>query len=114
MKHQMNLFKEPFFRIKSGLKIIEVRLNDEKRQKVKIGDSIEFTNLDNSNETIVVEVQGLSSFTTFEELYSAFHYSKFGHPHGTTLADQIKGILDCYSIEKEKEFGSLGIHIRLI
>ena len=33
MRHQMRLFREPFFRIREGQKIIEVRLFDEKRQK---------------------------------------------------------------------------------
>lgn len=42
--HQMRLHPEPFEKIKNGTKIIEMRLNDEKRQKVQIGDKIEFEN----------------------------------------------------------------------
>jgi ASC-1-like (ASCH) protein len=44
MKHEMKLNVEPFNKIKSGKKTIELRLNDEKRQLVKIKDLIEFTN----------------------------------------------------------------------
>jgi ASC-1-like (ASCH) protein len=114
MKHDMKLEKEAFFRIKEGRKIIEVRLNDEKRQQIKIDDKIEFQLLDDPKETISVNVTGLSQFSNFKDLYSSFHYSLFGHPHGTTLKDQISSIRTCYSEEKELKFGSLGIHIRLV
>lgn len=44
MKHEMKLNNEPFERIKNGTKTIELRLNDEKGQLLKIKDLIEFTN----------------------------------------------------------------------
>ena len=40
----MNLVDLPFNQIKEGSKVIEVRLNDEKRQNIKVGDKIVFTN----------------------------------------------------------------------
>ena len=42
MLHKMKLKKEPFEMIKSGKKIYELRLYDEKRKKLKIGDTVEF------------------------------------------------------------------------
>jgi len=114
MRHQMKLFREPFFRIKEGRKIIEVRLFDEKRQKVSIGDEIEFSLIDNLDEKILVKVVGLSRFKTFKDLYSSFHYSFFGHPHGTNLDNQLKDIMECYSKEDEEKYGCLGIHIELV
>lgn len=110
----MNLYKEPFFRIKSGKKIIEVRLNDEKRQKVNIGDEIEFSLLDDIDAKILVKVIGLSKFDFFEHLYSSFNYKLFGHPNGTTLKNQIDSIRENYSEKGEEQFGALGIHIRLL
>lgn len=110
----MKLFKEPFFRIKERKKIIEVRLFDEKRQRVSVGDEIEFTLIDDPAEKILVEVIGLSRFKTFSDLYSSFHYSMFGHPHGTSLKDQIKDISECYPNEDEEKYGCFGIHIRLV
>ena len=114
MRHQMKLFNEPFFRIKEGKKIIEVRLFDEKRQKVSVGDEIEFLLIDNQDEKILVKVIGLSRFESFRDLYSSFHYSMFGHPHGTILKDQIKDIEACYSKEEEEKYGVLGVHIKII
>lgn len=43
MIHKMNLNPEPFGMILSGQKTIELRLNDEKRKLIKVGDRIEFT-----------------------------------------------------------------------
>ena len=40
MIHKMNLAAEPFEQIASGRKTIEMRLLDEKRQKLMIGDLI--------------------------------------------------------------------------
>ena len=45
MKHYMKLQNDPFTKIKNKTKTIEMRLNDEKRRKIKIHDLIEFTNI---------------------------------------------------------------------
>ena len=50
MKHEMKLNNGPFERIKNGTKTIELRLNDEKRQLLKIKDLIEFTNRTNDEK----------------------------------------------------------------
>lgn len=42
MTHSMQLNPAPFEKIKSGAKTIELRLNDEKRRRIKTGDKIEF------------------------------------------------------------------------
>ena len=46
----MKLNNGPFERIKNGTKTIELRLNDEKRQLLKIKDLIEFTNRTNDEK----------------------------------------------------------------
>ena len=42
MIHRMNLDSNPFEMIKNGTKTIELRLNDDKRRKIKVGDYIIF------------------------------------------------------------------------
>ena len=49
MNHNMNLSPVPFEMIKSGQKTIELRLNDEKRQRIKTGDTIIFSNTESIN-----------------------------------------------------------------
>ena len=43
MIHEMSLQPEPFGKIESGAKTIELRLYDGKRQKIRIGDTIIYT-----------------------------------------------------------------------
>jgi ASC-1-like (ASCH) protein len=114
MEYEMKLSDKPFEKIKSGKKKIEVRLCDEKRRKINIGDIITFYKLPDKKEFVKVKVIGLSRFSSFKNLYAIFDKSLFDHPPEITLEEQIGGDREIYSIEREKEFGVLGIHIVLI
>ena len=114
MKHRMRLNRVHFFKIKDGSKVIEVRLFDENRQKVRIGDKIEFSIIDSPEEKLLVSVFGLSRFNNFKDLFSSFDYKKFGHSNGITVEQQVKNEYNCYTVEKEIAYGVLGIHIDLI
>lgn len=46
----MKLNNSPFNKIKNGSKTIELRLNDEKRSKLKVNDFIEFTNVETNEK----------------------------------------------------------------
>ena len=64
MTHSMQLTPSPFQMIKEGTKTIELRLFDEKRRKIQIGDIIEFSNTDteleesNNNSKTTYKVNG--------------------------------------------------------
>lgn len=107
MEHKMKLLPEPFELIKSGKKVIEVRLNDEKRQKVKIGDTIVFAKLPDLNEKLRVKVLGLLHYGTFEQLYRDIPFRLFGR-EGKTLEWMIKGTYEIYTKEQEKNMESSG------
>ena len=53
-------------------KEFEIRLNDEKRKKIKKGDLIEFQKEPLLEEKIIYEVDDLFCFTNFEELINEF------------------------------------------
>ena len=78
MKHEMKLNNEPFECIKNGTKTIELRLNDEKRKLLTVGDYIEFTNRV-TNEKLLVEVIDLFKYNSFEELYKHFNKIEMGY-----------------------------------
>ena len=40
MRHEMRLHDVPFKKIQAGTKTIEMRLYDEKRQMIQVGDEI--------------------------------------------------------------------------
>ena len=51
MLHCMKLNRDPFEKIKSGSKTIEMRLFDEKRQRISVGDFIEFSSAEKNTDT---------------------------------------------------------------
>lgn len=113
MKHEMHLFEKQFDNIKAGRKKIEVRLYDEKRRKIRIGDMIIFSKLPENKEKIKTKVIGLCIFKNFIDFYSFFDSSLFAHPEGITLDEQIQRERKTYSEEKEQRYGVIGIHIQL-
>jgi len=56
MEHQMKLNESPFEKIRSGEKIIEIRLYDDKRKNINIGDIIIFSKLPDLKEILSVKV----------------------------------------------------------
>lgn len=114
MKHYMKLKSEPFEKIRSGNKTIELRLLDEKRRLVKSGDEIEFTNLENTDETITVRVLKIHTFKSFDELYKALPLDKCGYSQkeipNATAADMDK----YYSKEEQAQFGVVGIEFNSV
>lgn len=114
MVHEMNLQPVPFELIKSGQKTIELRLNDKKRQKIQIGDTIVFTKVDRSNETLSVIVKNLFPFPSFAELYQLLPLDKCGYlPDEIDTASPIDMEL-YYPAEKQNQYGVLGIEIALL
>lgn len=111
MTHQMHLNSEPFHAIKSGFKSIELRLYDEKRKQIKIGDSIEFICTDNENETIIKKVVDLHIFPSFDILYENLPLLKCGYtPFTLPLADP-KQTEKYYSKESQAKYSVVGIEL---
>lgn len=109
MKHKMKLNDGPFKCIKNETKTVELRLNDEKRQKLKIGDHIEFTNTI-TNEKSLVEIIELFKYNSFEELYKHFDKVEIGYAIND-IADP-KDMEEYYSKEMQEKYGVLGIKIK--
>ena len=109
MKHNMNLNNRPFESIKEGTKTIELRLNDEKRSLLKVGDEIEFTNRD-TNEKLSVDIINLHKYPSFEELYKHFDKVEMGY-NKDDIAES-KDMEAYYSKEEQDKYGVLGIEIR--
>ena len=106
----MKIQAAPFAQIKSGQKIIESRLFDEKRQRINVGDEIEFSLAGDSTQIIKAEVLGLSIYETFSDLFDSFPASMFG---GKDKED-LMSIYQYYSKEEEQKYKVLGIHLKRI
>ncbi|MBE1553769.1 ASCH domain-containing protein [Sporosarcina limicola] len=111
MVHQMGLYEEYFQAIKEGKKTVEVRLNDENRRKIKVGDIIEFIRVPERNETLKVQVSELRKYDTFEKMYKDIPLQNFDC-EGWTMEKMVEGTYEVYTPEQEKQWGTLAITIK--
>lgn len=111
-EHQMRLSPEPFEMIKSGRKTIELRLWDEKRQKVKTGDTILFTNTV-TGKPLRTKVLHLHRFHNFEELYHALPLFKCGYTEETLTTAKASDMEKYYSAGEQLQYGVVGIELAL-
>ena len=113
MAHKMNLNPEPFAMIRSGQKTIELRLNDEKRQKIKVGDRIEFTQTE-TGECLIVQIIAIHRFDTFAELYQKLPLLKCGYTKADIETAKPEDMDLYYTPEQQAKYGVLGIEIKII
>lgn len=114
MRHTMKLFKVPYDMIKNGIKTIELRLNDEKRQRICIDDVIEFQSAENPNEAISCKVIGLYPYSSFRELYEALPLLKCGYTEDDVENAKPEDMNKYYTTEQQKLYGVLGIEVELL
>lgn len=111
MTHKMKLNAEPFERIKNGSKIIELRLYDEKRRKIKVGDTICFRS---KTDKLTATVKALHIFKNFEELYAALPLDKCGYSADELPTASPDDMLEYYTKEQIEKYGVVGIEIEVI
>ncbi len=106
-----HLNEDPYNSIKAGTKTIEMRLYDEKRQKIKVGDIIEFINL-TTEEKIYTKVKALHLYDSFTELYKHFDKESLGYRE-----DEVANPSDMekyYSIQEQEKYGVVGIELEKV
>ena len=96
--------------LKSGIKTIELRLYDEKRQKIKLGDELVFENLNNPSDSFVGTVINLHRADDFKSLAGKIPVPKTGFQNKEELIETMKIF---YPPERQKELGVLGIEIKI-
>ncbi len=109
--HKMNVKEKYYNMLKSGQKTIELRLFDEKRQSIEIGDVIEFTNADNVSDKFLAEVVNLHRTGDFATLCHKISCHQAGFE---TNEELISCLAEFYTPEKQKHFGVLGIEIKRV
>ena len=109
--HHMKLKPSPFAAIKNGKKTLELRLNDEKRKKIKIGDTIVFTQIE-TGETLRAVVLDIRKYPDFEAMYAAEDSIAMGYSEGETADPQ--DMKQYYEENEIKKYGTLAIEIRRI
>ena len=97
--------------LKSDKKVIELRLFDEKRQNIKIGDEIIFSDANNPNNSFKAIVVNLYQAKNFEELCQSIKPEHAGFSSKTELVSVMERF---YPFPLQQKFGVLGIKIKRI
>ncbi|MBT2680561.1 ASCH domain-containing protein [Bacillus sp. ISL-35] len=113
MLHRMGLYEDYFPSIIKGKKKVEVRLNDEKRRKIQVGDLIEFVKVPEQDETLIVKVIELRHYDTFKGMYKNIPFDDFDC-EGWTMKEMVDGTYEIYTPEQEKQWGALAITIKYL
>lgn len=113
MEHTMKLRDIYFEKIKNNEKIYEIRLNDEKRKKIKIGDKINFFKEPNLTEKIETQVCDLIIFNSFDNMTDNLNAREIGFDN-STKQKIIDTYQEFYSHEDEEKYGVLAIKLKLI
>lgn len=109
--HEMTLSKEPYEKIVSGQKTIEMRLDDERRQSIKVGDMI---TLKYDNHVVKVRVKALYRFANFAELYANLDLLKCGYSKEELATASPSDMNAYYTSEQQAKYGALGIEFQII
>ncbi len=113
MIHEMKLQPEYYNFILNGTKRIEIRLYDEKRQSIKLGDTIKFLKEPELSESFNAKVIGLLRYNSFKDMFKDFDISILSDK-SMTKEELIKVLEQFYTKEKQEQYGVLGIRIELI
>lgn len=108
MEMKVHLHPDVFEIVKLGKKNIEVRINDEKRRKLKIGDTLVFLKRPNDDEEIRAKVIGLEYYDFFSELIEHYDMERI-YLEGFSKDEYLNEMKRFYTLEEQEEFGVVAI-----
>ncbi len=109
-EHRMRLQPEPFRRVREGKKKIEMRLWDEKRQKIRPGDVLRLEN-EVTGEVLVRRAGALHVFDSFEDLYRALPLRDLGYAEEELPRASFRDMEAYYPPERQRCYGVVGIEL---
>lgn len=109
--HEMNLQPKYFDFMQDGTKRIELRLYDEKRQQIELGDEIEFAK--SETDKLRAKVIGLLRYESFEKLFEDFPIEVLADK-SMTKDELLAALAEFYTPEKQAQYGVLGIRFELV
>ena len=112
--HEMRLNAEPFEAIERGEKTIELRLYDEKRRNIRVGDIVRFTHSADESRTLERRVIALHVFPSFEELYRTLPLDRCGYTQSNISTAHPSDMEAYYSPDEQKKYGVVGIEMEII
>lgn len=108
MKMKVHLHPDVFDIVSKGVKDIEVRVNDEKRRKLKVGDDLIFLKRPFDEESIYAKVVGLDYYNSFSELIENYEMARIYLPNYTKEM-WLKEMARFYSDDEQYKYGVVAI-----
>lgn len=106
------MVKEKYYKLlKSGAKTIELRLFDEKRKNIRVGDMIQFSNVSDGKDCFLARVTAIHTAESFAHLAEKMDCQQAGF---ISNDEMIKTMAEFYPFERQKEFGVVGIEVRRV
>ena len=109
--HAMKVQTKYYNLLKAGIKTVELRLWDEKRQLIQVGDSITFSDLANPDDTFIAKVIALHRADSFDELCEIVSPQQAGF---STKQELLNCLQEFYTLEAQEKYGVVGIEIKRI
>ena len=98
--------------MKNGTKRTEIRLNDEKRKNIKIGDEILFKKEPELKEEISTQIVNLIVKRNFKELIRNLDVSEYSDK-SESEEKFLKDLYRFYTKDQEEKYGVVGIQIKI-
>ena len=105
---ECHLDEDVFEVVKKGIKNVEVRIYDEKRKKMKIGDEIIFLKRPLEKEKIITKITKLKTFNNFSELVNNYNIERL-YLNTFTKEEFINLLGRFYSDEEQEKYGVVAI-----
>lgn len=113
MKHEMKIKAIYFEKIKKGEKIYEVRLNDEKRRAMDVGDVLVLKKEPDQVEELYLEIKDLVYFDSFDEMVNTLPSEKIGFA-GMEKQAIVDVYHSFYSPADERKHGVVAIKVQVM
>lgn len=108
MEMKFHLHSDVFDIVKNGKKDIEVRLNDEKRRGLNVGDTLIFLKRPDDLEEIKAKVVDLNYYDNFDELVNHYDMERL-YLSNYSKEDYLKEMERFYTLDEQKKYGVVAI-----
>ena len=107
----MKLREEPYNKIASGTKTVEIRLYDEKRAALNKGDLIIFQKQPYLHEMMYKKVGSVVRFSSFSDLFAAYNQESLGCGEDDSAETFARAMGRYYSESDEAKYGVCAIEL---
>lgn len=104
----VHLDEDVFRLVESGIKDVEVRVNDLKRRRLKVGDKLIFLKRPAEEEKIEKTVKKLDYYKDFSDLVNHYEMERL-YKAGCCKKDYLLFMSRFYTVAEQKKYGVVAI-----